>query len=199
VSLEPSDAELLARVRSDAAALDLLYRRHVKRVGAYAARRCREPQDAADLVAATFVTVIDSAHTFDPKRGEASSWILGIAANLWANRGRRAFRERELLARSLAEPALDDDEYARIERQIDASRESRRVEAALATLDPRQCEALLLVGQDGLSDNEAAAVAGVAPAAFRMRLTRARRALAHALAETDTPPLASTAHNEEAR
>src|SRR5262245_8186081 len=85
VSLEPPAPGRLARVRSDAASLELLYRRHVKRVGAYAARRCREPQDVADLVAATFLTVVDSAHTFDPRRGEVSSWILGIAANVWAN------------------------------------------------------------------------------------------------------------------
>jgi RNA polymerase sigma-70 factor (ECF subfamily) len=196
VSLEPSDPELLARVRTDAAALDLLYRRHVKRVGSYAARRCREPQDVADLVAATFVSVIESAHTFDPRRGEVVPWILGIEANLWANRGRRAFRERELLARSLAEPALDEDEYVRIEEQIDAARESRRIEEALAGLDPRQREALWLVGHDGLSDRDAAAVAGVAPAAFRMRLTRARRALVRALGETETTTLTQT---EEAR
>jgi RNA polymerase sigma-70 factor (ECF subfamily) len=197
VASEPTDPELLARVRTDAAAFELLYRRHVKRVGAYAARRCREPQDVADLVAATFVTVIDSAHTFDPRRGEVAAWIVGIEANLWANRGRRACRERELLARSLAEPALDEDEFARIEEQIDAARESRRIEEALGALDPAQREALLLVGHDGLSDREAAAATGVAPAAFRMRLTRARRALARTL-RADEAAVAHAPREEEA-
>ena len=91
-------------------------------------------------------------------------------------------------ARALARPAprpLAEDEYARLEERIDAARESRDVERALATLDSRQREALLLVGHDGLSDREAAAALHVTPTAFRMRLSRARRALRRALDEAE--------------
>jgi RNA polymerase sigma factor (sigma-70 family) len=187
VSAELPDGELLRRLRDDPAALEALYRRHVKRVVAYAARRCREPQDVADVVAATFVTVIDAAPTYDSKRGGVLPWILGIEAHLLADRGRRAYREREVLARSLGERPLVEDEYARLDEQIDAARESHEVERALATLDHRQREAILLVGDDGLSDKEAAAVLGIAPTAFRMRLSRARRALREALDQDDPP------------
>ena len=61
MSAESTDAELMRRAQTDPLALELLYRRHVGRVVAFAARRCREPQDVADLVAATFVSVIESA------------------------------------------------------------------------------------------------------------------------------------------
>jgi RNA polymerase sigma factor (sigma-70 family) len=197
VGSEPSDAEALRRVRSDPEALELLYRRHVKRVVAYAARRCREPQDVADLVAATFVSVLESAQGYDPRRGEVLPWILGIEAHLHADRGRRAYREREVLARTLGERRLDEDDYARLEAQIDAARDSRRVEAALETLPPKLREALLLVGHDGLSDREAAAALRIAPTAFRMRLSRARRALRQALDEPD--PLRPSRPEEELR
>jgi RNA polymerase sigma-70 factor (ECF subfamily) len=186
VSGGASDAELLRRVRTDAAALELLYRRHVKRVVAYAVRRCREPQDVADLVAATFVSVIESAEGYDPRRGEVLPWILGIEAHLHADRLRRAHREREVLARTVGERRLDEDEYARLEAQIDAARESRRIEEALASLAPRSREALLLVGHDGLTDREAAAALRIPPTAFRMRLSRARRALRQALDQADS-------------
>jgi RNA polymerase sigma-70 factor (ECF subfamily) len=181
VAPESSDAELLRGAHDDPLALELLYRRHVGRVIAFAARRCREPQDVADLVAATFVRVIESAHTFDERRGEVLPWIIGIESNLLADRGRRAYREREVLERSLGQRPLQEDEYARLEERIDAARESRDVERSLATLDPRQREALLLVGHDGLSDKQAAAALGITPTAFRMRLSRARRALRDAL------------------
>jgi RNA polymerase sigma-70 factor (ECF subfamily) len=65
------------------------------------------------------------------------------------------------------------------------------------TLDPGQREALLLVGHDGLSAKEAAAVAGVAAAAFRMRLTRARRARERAL-HSDEAAMTGAQREEEA-
>jgi RNA polymerase sigma-70 factor (ECF subfamily) len=196
VAPESSDADLLRASGTDALALELLYRRHVGRVIAYAARRCREPQDVADLVAATFVRVIESAHTYDARRGEVLPWIIGIESNLLADRGRRAYREREVLERSLGERPLADDEYARLEERIDAARESREVERALATLDPRQREALLLVGHDGLTDKQAAAALGITPTAFRMRLSRARRALRDAL-ESEEHAFATEPHEKE--
>ena len=134
---ESSDPDLLRRAQTDPLAFELLYRRHVKRVLSYATRRCGEPQDAADLVAATFVRVIEAAHTYDPKRGDVLPWILGIEGNLWADGGRRAFREREVLERTLGRRPLAEDEYARLEEQIDAARESHRIERALVSLDAR--------------------------------------------------------------
>jgi RNA polymerase sigma-70 factor (ECF subfamily) len=54
---EPADEDLLRRLSSDPAAFEVFYRRHVDRVIGFAARRVADPADAADLVAATFVTV----------------------------------------------------------------------------------------------------------------------------------------------
>jgi RNA polymerase sigma-70 factor (ECF subfamily) len=61
----------------------------------------------------------------------------------------------------------------------------------LGRLKPRAREALLLAGPDGLTSRQAAAVLGISPAAFRMRLTSARRALARAMADgqaSSSPP-----------
>jgi RNA polymerase sigma factor (sigma-70 family) len=176
-----TDRELLSRLRTDPAALEQLYRRHVRRLVSYAARRCREPQDVADAVATTFVAVLESAHTFDPSRGEVLPWILGIERNLLAENGRRAAREHEVLIRALGQRTLVPDEFAELEERIDAARDSAQVERALATLDPAQREVLALVGHDGLDSGRAAALLGISRTAFRMRLSRARRALKEAL------------------
>ncbi|HEX5301532.1 MAG TPA: sigma factor, partial [Streptosporangiaceae bacterium] len=53
----------------------------------------------ADLVAATFVTVLTAARSYDPGRGEPGAWLLGIAARLIVNARRRKARESAALAR----------------------------------------------------------------------------------------------------
>ena len=46
--------------------------------------------------------------------------MLGITSHLWADQGRRAFREREVLARTIGDRALGYDDIAVLEEQIDA-------------------------------------------------------------------------------
>jgi RNA polymerase sigma-70 factor (ECF subfamily) len=184
---EPTDSEqadeaLLARLRADPAAFEAFYRRHVDRVIGFAARRVSEPADVADLVAATFVTVLTSAGSYDRQRGDPGAWLLGITARLIANARRRRVRESAAIARVAGRRLIGQSDIERLEERIDAARTSQAVVAALARLRPRAREALLLVGAEGLSPAQAAQVLGVSPAAFRMRLTSARRALDKAVA-----------------
>jgi hypothetical protein len=74
---EPTDEDLLGQLSSDPAAFEVFYRRHVDRVVGFAARRVSEPADVADLVAATFVTVLTAARCYDRERGEPGAWLLG--------------------------------------------------------------------------------------------------------------------------
>jgi RNA polymerase sigma-70 factor (ECF subfamily) len=192
------DHELIARIRTDPNALEALYRRHVGRIVGFAARRCREPQDVADLVASTFVTVLESAESFDPKRGDVLPWILGIESHLWLDRCRGSYRERELLARTIGRRELAEDDYARLEEQIDAARAGGELGRALERIDPSEREVLLLAGHDELTSRQAAAVLSISPTAFRMRLSRARRSLKQALvADQEGEPLAAAATTEE--
>lgn len=178
---ERADAELLAGVRDDPGALETLYRRHVERVVSFAIRRCDQPADVADLVAATFLAVLESAGTYDPARGDALPWILGIAGRIQSRKRRRQWRERDALVRSGSRRTLAPDDFARLERAIDASRRHGEIEQAIQRLSYRHREVLLLVGPDGLDHAQAAEALGVSPGAFRNRLLRARRALRRAL------------------
>jgi RNA polymerase sigma factor (sigma-70 family) len=171
------DDELLRRCRSDPHALEALYRRHVRRLTLYAATRCARTEDVADLVAATFVAALESVEAFDPARGEAFPWLVGIARNLAADSARRAQREGEALARVVGRRSLDRDEILELEERIDATRQHAGLEGALERLSVGDREALWLVGPLGLSGAQAAEALGMSPAAFRMRLMRARRSL----------------------
>ena len=45
-----------------------IYRSNVGVVAAYLARRCREPQEVADLISETIVRAVSSFDSFDPRR-----------------------------------------------------------------------------------------------------------------------------------
>jgi len=172
-----SDAELVPRLRTDPAALDAFYRGNVGRVTRFAARRCTSPADVADVVSATFMTAIDAAASFDPRRGTPRAWLLGIAAHELAHLYRRAGRERRAAAKYAGRRLLDEDDHARLEAQIEAQRLAPAVRDALGMAPQSERELFLLVAADGLTVTEAAQVLGIRATAARARLARVRRRL----------------------
>jgi RNA polymerase sigma factor (sigma-70 family) len=139
-------------------------------------------------VASTFVVVLTESAGYDPRRGDPSAWLLGIAARLIANTRRRDERERAATARLAAAGLLDDDDFERLEEEIDAHRTAHAMRDALAALSDGQREALLLVGPAGLTPSAAARTLGISAAAFRMRLASARRAVRRRGATADAFP-----------
>jgi len=152
-----------------------------------AVRLVESEADVADLVAATFLALLESGSGFDPRRGSAPAWILGVAHRQWVRALRREHRVRELTSRHVGQRHLATDDMARIEEQIDASRERAAVEEAMAQLPERHREVLWLIGHEGLTNEQAAFASGVLPAVFRVRLHRARRALQRQLSDTPDP------------
>ncbi len=72
VSSPESDADLLGRLAedpADAAAFEELYRLHVGPLTRFLAARCASPEDVADAVAQTFLSVLTSAASYDARRG----------------------------------------------------------------------------------------------------------------------------------
>jgi RNA polymerase sigma factor (sigma-70 family) len=176
-----SDEQLLARAGRDRAAFEEFYRRTVARVASFAARRCRRPDEVPDLVAAIWLEVIASADRFDPSRGPAVPWLLGVAAHVTASDARRQAREREARARLAGRRVVDQDDLVRLERAIDAAALAPEVRAAIESLPEGERAMVELVAVEGLAPAEAGLALGLRPAAARMRLSRARRKLRQAL------------------
>ena len=177
------DEELLPAIATDPEAFREFYLRHIGRIVAFAVRRCRSPDEVPDLVAAVWLEAIASADRFDPRRGHALPWLLGIAANLSASEVRRRSRELEALTRLGGQRVLDEDEYARLEREIDAAAVIPQLREAMARLSSAERPVLELVAWEGLTPTEAAAALGIPPPVARMRLTRARRNLRRIVAD----------------
>jgi len=135
----------------------------------YAARRV-PAETVQDVVSETFLIAWRRYGDLD---GEPLPWLLGIARRVAANQRRAAGRRDALVERlsvhghGAQEPSAGGD---------------RRLAAALATLGERDRQALLLVAWDGLGHRDAATVMGCSTGALTVRMHRARRRLAKALA-----------------
>ena len=159
--LPATDEELLARAGTDPEAFAELYHRHFRRVVAFAVRRCARGGEVADLVAAVWLEVIGSADRYDPARGPALPWKLGIAANLSASETRRRAREQQAVDRLAGHRLLDEDETQLLEAKIDAARVAPRIREAMASLRAGERAMVELVVLDGLTSADAAVALGL--------------------------------------
>jgi RNA polymerase sigma factor (sigma-70 family) len=134
---ERADAELLSSgLASD---FGCLYDRHVPAVTAFVGSRVGEPAVVFDLVAETFARALEHRLQYDPSKGPAVGWLLGIARNLMidsARRGRVESDSRQRLGMGRVE--LDEEQL-----QVIADRADLRLHDALASLEAFQREAVI--------------------------------------------------------
>lgn len=162
-----------------------IYAAHRAQILGYAMRRTADPQDAADVLAETFLTAwrrLDDV----PPGGQARLWLYGTARRVLANH-HRGERRRSALAADLG---------ARLRTAAPAAPDAAGladVAAAFRTLPERDRELLSLVGWEGLDHGEIATVLGCSRNAVRIRLHRARRRFARALDGADAPALPAAA------
>lgn len=161
------------------AAFTACWDRDAPRVLAYA-RRHLGADEAGDVVAEVFLV---AWRRWDEVPDPPIGWLIRTASGVLRNRlrsARRGWSLADRVARLDATAAAGPDTADAVLRRSEAL-------ARLAALSEEHREALLLVSWDGLSAEAAAQVAGVRPAAFRKRLSRARRELER----DDAPPPAS--------
>jgi RNA polymerase sigma factor (sigma-70 family) len=147
-----------------------LYRDQARAILAYALRRVEDPEDAADVVAETFLVAwrrLDEV----PNDAGARLWLFGVARRVIANR-HRAERRRTRLGERLAESLRTD-----LATQPAPAGEAADALRAMGGLDDDDRELLLLVSWEELSPGEVAKVLGISSLAARSRLHRARRRL----------------------
>ena len=155
---------------------EVLYEQHYPAVLRYAARRVGA-EAARDIAAETFT--IAWRRLGQVPAGQPLPWLYATARNCLANELRRQQRGERLDSRMRTEaprgPAVASPEPA--EQVADRL----TVLAALATLRPKDQEALRLIEWEHLDVAAAATVMGCSAGTFRVWLHRARRRLARAL------------------
>ncbi len=153
-----------------------VYRENVGPVTAFFARRCREPQQVADLGSQTFVEAIRSAHTYRG-RGTPRAWLIAIARRVYAAHVVDQMAGAALLDQLEGQVILVDEELEDLEARIDAERSGRELLEPASHLSVIEREAIDLVDLMGLSPKEAASVLGVSANVLRVRLFRAHQRL----------------------
>jgi RNA polymerase sigma factor (sigma-70 family) len=176
------DDELVRRAgEGDAAAVQALVARKLRRVLALAERMLGDPVEAEDVAQETFFRVWRNAARWRPGVARFDTWLHRVTLNLCYDRLRRR-RERPV-----AEPPDAPDEGPAPDRALLAADVGVRVHAALQGLPLRQREAIVLCHYQELGNIEAAHLMGVSIEALESLLSRGRRALRSALADLAGP------------
>jgi RNA polymerase sigma factor (sigma-70 family) len=152
----------------------------------YVLRRTDNPDDAADVIAETFLTAwrrLDAV----PPGDQARLWLYGVARRVLANHRRG---ERRRIA---ANDRLRAQLTARYQPP-EYTGELAEIAAAFRSLPEPDRELLALVGWEGLDHGQVAAVLGCSRNAVRIRLHRARRRLAAELDRRQAQPAPHRAH-----
>jgi RNA polymerase sigma-70 factor (ECF subfamily) len=149
--------------------LEDLFRSHQRELFAYFLRIVRDAHSAEELAQETMVRACGAALRF---RGGSSvrTWLFGIAHRVLLEASRAGLFERF--------DSVDEDRPA--EARGLSPGERIDLERALATLRPGDRETLVMVDMLGFEPIEVAAMQGISPDTFRVRLHRARGRLREA-------------------
>ena len=151
-----TDEQLMVHVQQGhQAALSTLYDRYVNRVYGMALQKLADPAEAEDVTHDVFVNMWQRSSTFQPSRGQLSSWLLSVAHNQIVDtlrRRRRAGEAHEAIARdpAAASEVAREDTAAIVEQ----NEEAQQVRRALDTLPDDQQEVINLSYYQGYSQSE---------------------------------------------
>ena len=160
------DEELMAAVRGGSrTAFEQLFQRYRQPVWAFFRRRVRDASASDDLAQSVFAALLEAAPRYQP-RAPFRSYLFGIAFNVLQSDRRKQMTH--------AAAPLEDD--LSVSTTGDPAR-GLWVRAALAQLDPEDCEMVMLREYEGLSYQEIAHLRQLPLNTVKSRLFRARMAL----------------------
>jgi RNA polymerase sigma factor (sigma-70 family) len=162
--------------RGDRAAYEALLRDCVSFIAAIARRRAVPPDRIDDVVQEALLTLHRARATYDPRRS-FDAWLRVIverrAIDLLRQLRRRGTREVHAPLAYESHPDEAADTAAAVEQQDRAE----RIDTALATLPPRQREAVSHLMLDEKSLDETAAATGRSKGSLKVNLHRALNTL----------------------
>jgi RNA polymerase sigma-70 factor, ECF subfamily len=173
--LSESEAILLAQ-QGDAAAFEVLYRLHNRRVFALCVRMSVDRSEAEDLTQETFLTIFRKIQSF---RGESafSTWVHRVTVNTVLMR----FRKKNIASESLDEPNEWDEngpkampQLGERDLQLSGTIDRLNLERAIAQLAPGCKLMFLLHDVEGYRHEEIAAIAGCTVGNSKSQLHKAR-------------------------
>jgi RNA polymerase sigma factor (sigma-70 family) len=198
-----SDAARIAASLTESAAFAPIFERHARVLYRYLLSRV-DPQSAEDLLSEVFVIAFRRRASYDTTYEDARPWLLGIATN--ALRHHRRAESRRLTMLERVHRSGRDQRDVMPEDVANAVADRDEVEAvrtALARLDPKYADVVMLFSAFGLSYEEIARALGLRIGTVRSRLSRGRAQLRELLTTAGQYPeqndLTSAAGNHRKR
>lgn len=180
--VDPTDADVISASLEKPSLFGLIFTRHYPALYNFAARRIGR-DEAADLVADTFVRALESRATYDPSYPSCLPWLYGIAQNVIRDRLRRVGRGKRIY---IALPAAATEEFGEeTDDRVVASSVATDLAHALARLSKRDRSTLLLYALDGFSYSEIALVLDIPAGTVGSRLNRARQQILEAIPDLE--------------
>ena len=165
---DEDEKDLLASL-ADSSRFTPVFERRVHEIHRYLAFRVGCDL-ADDLTAETFLRAFKGRVNYNPSKGSVSAWLFGIATNLVRHHRRDEQRRFRLdHAAALGEPGFsaDEDFTEKMARRSELNK-------AIADLDRKTRDVVLLVAGAGLTYEETAAALAIPVGTVRSRLSRAR-------------------------
>lgn len=170
-----TDSSVIRRSIHEPAAFGELFHQHASRLHRYVARRAGEAV-ADDVTSETFLIAFERRGQFDLAHDNASPWLFGIATNLIHRHRIAEARTLRSTERFVAERTTHSNPN-RLDEQVEAHLELKRVAKALRKLSTADRDCLLLFAWENLSYEQIAEAMAIPVGTVRSRLNRARRAL----------------------
>lgn len=173
----PSDAALMLAVATDNTALEALYERHCGVALGLATRMLGEREAAEEVVQEAFLALWRYAARYDPARGSARTWLLGIVHHRAIDRLRGRPATTELPDELGADPSPESDVWGQAVQRLDRE----EIAQALAQLPTEQRQAIELAYYAGLTHAQIASSLnlplGTVKGRMRLALNRLRTLL----------------------
>jgi RNA polymerase sigma-70 factor (ECF subfamily) len=170
------DEVLLRRASADPEGFGKFYERHERAVLGYFMRATGRADLAVDLAAETFARAFQARDDFDPVRGAATGWLLGIARHVLLSSIRRRRVESSARAQlGMARLTLDERLVAAVEDAVLSA--AHDVERWLAQLPEDQRAAVRARVLDERSYGDIARELQCSEAVVRQRVSRGLSAL----------------------
>ncbi len=179
---ELDDAALLAATaRGDRAAACRLTDRLLPVVYAHAVRLLGDAAEAEDVAQEAMLRLWRVAPEWRAGEAKVTTWLYRVTANLCIDRQRRTARPGPGGALALDRVPEPADTRPGAEAALQETARAEALQAALATLPPRQRQAVVLRHIEGLGNAEIARIMEIGPEAVESLTARGKRALARSL------------------
>lgn len=176
---------MLAIARRDPTALRILYDRHSGQIMAVCLRILRDRAIAEEVLVSVFWEIWERAERFDPNRGNAALYLLGVARSRAIDRLRALRREDGRRMTSVDDQSFDPRRAAAEDpaRRASVAEARGRIHQAVSQLSPVQREVVGKAFFDGLTHTEIATELGEPLGTVKARIRQALIRLRETLAE----------------